>query len=508
MASNSYTPPGVTVQEFVDPSISPLLATPASICLVGMAAGTITKTDAITLTGTTAVTLPGIPTTATMTSGSIVKIVDATNPSISEALTNGVYAATTDYTFSASNHTIARVGAGGIPTGNTVFVTYTYTPADYFLPIRLDNLNDIAVRFGNAYDSTGTAINSILTYAAAVAFENGAQDVVLLPLFYNNAGARQQPDSTQAAASATWADNFVALRDINDINIIVPVVGQSATNVGDAQELAIIQALQDHIKFMKDSEQQYIIGIVGEDSSASSSVGQMATLRTHSTTLASRYDGDVSQQVVFLSPSRFTRPLPTGTATVLTVGGQYAACAIAGALASRPVSQSLTRKFISGFTTVGETRTKSDKNTDAASGLMVLEQKANNVQVRHSITIDTTSTTKRELSIVRAKHRVIESVRDTLESQIVGQVIADGEAPLVVNSAVIGTLEELRGAGDIVDYGDVQSRTLTLDPTEIEVRFSYRPAFPVNFISIGFSLDLTTGDLQLADTADVDTSTF
>jgi hypothetical protein len=114
----------------------------------------------------------------------------------------------------------------------------------------------------------------------------------------------------------------------------------------------------------------------------------------------------------------------------------------------------------------------------------------------------------RDLGIVRAKHRVVESVRDTLEEQIIGQVIADGEAPFVVRSAVIGVLEELRIADDIVAFTDVQARTKSLDPTTIEVRFSYSPAFPVNYVDVNFSLDLTGGDVAMATTDNVDTSTF
>lgn len=503
-----YTPPGVVVSETVNPSVSPLLATPASICLIGHSAGDLSRTDAITLSGTTALALPGAPTGAVVT---IVKVVDATDPSISEAQVDGVYpSGEGGYVFSSSGNTIRRGNSSPvIPDGNTVYVYYTYVPSDYFQAIRFDNMGDIITRFGDAYDTTGTAINSELTYAAAIAFENGAQDVVLQPLFYNNAGTREQPTDVQVATSSAWANNFVALRDITDINVVVPVIGQSAANVGDAQQLTIIQTLQDHIKFMKDSDQQYLIGVVGEDSSVSSSVAQMATLRSHAQTLAARYAGDVTQQVIFVSPSSFTRALPTGANTAIAVGGQYAAAGIAGMLAARPVSQSLTRKALSGFVNVAEIRSKSDKNLDASFGLLVLENKSGSlVQVRHGITLDTTSTTKREISIVRAKHRVIESIRDTIETQIIGEVVADGEAPLLVNSAVIGTLEELKGGGDIVDYGSVQARTLSLDPTTIEVRFSYRPAFPVNYVNVIFSLDLTTGDLTLADTASVDTSTF
>jgi len=485
----AYTPPGVTVQEYSEQVVSTLLAAPASICLVGRAQGYQTRTDAITLTGTTAVTLPGIPSTAVLTSGSIVSVMDAVSPGLAPE----GYVSATDYVFNASAHTIARNSAGGIPDGNTVYVTYKYTPNDYYLPIRLSNLADIQNRFGNAYNNAGTAINSRLTYAAELAFENGAVDLTLLPFFYNNSGVRQEPSDVQAAAASNWAENFVALRDIPGINIIVPVVGQSDASVGDSNQLGVIQALQDHIKFMN-TEQQYIVGIVGEDSSASSSVAQKATIINHAGVISGRYGGGLAEQMVIVSPSKFTRSVPTTSGGTLTVGGQYMAAAIAGMIAGRDVSSSLTRKLVSGFASVADLRTKADKNADATAGLTVIEQRGLSIVVRHGITLNTTGgTAKREISVVRAKHRVVESVRDTLESQIIGQVIADGQAPIAVQMAVINVLDQLRSANDIVSFQNVQARALTTDPTVIEVRFAYRPSFPVNYINVGFSLDLTSG---------------
>lgn len=493
--SLAYVEPSVSVAETTDPTISPLLAVSASVCLIGKSAGLIKRTDSITLTGTTAVTLPGVPTDATMASGSIISVMDALDPSIAP---NG-YVSTDDYVYNATNKTIARASSGSdIPSDNTVYVTYTYTPADYFLPVRMDNMADIQDRFGNAYNDAGTAINSPLTYAAGIAFENGASDVVLQPLFYNNSGTKVQPNDSQAAAVATWATNFVALRDIEDINVLVPVVGQSQASVGDAEQLAIIQALQDHIYFMA-TQGQAIMGIAGEDASASNSVAQPTTVQTHADTLRARYGGVVAENTVVVSPAKFTRALPA-LASTLPVGGQYAAAAVAGMLAARATSQSLTHKAISGFLSVAQARTKTERNVDASHGLCVIEQRGSIVRIRHGITLDNTSSVSREISIVRAKHRVIESVRSTMEEQIIGEVATDGDAPSLVKTAVGSVLEALRSDGDIVDYSDPQARTKSNDPTVVEVRFSYRPVIPINYVEIVFSLDLTSQEVDFTDT--------
>jgi len=86
---------------------------------------------------------------------------------------------------------------------------------------------------------------------------------------------------------------------------------------------------------------------------------------------------------------------------------------------------------------------------------------------------------------------MIESLRQTIDTQIIGSVPADGNAPFLVKNAVIGVLEALRGTAELVDYQGVQARTLVGDPTTVEVRFSYLPAFPLNFVHIVFSVDLT-----------------
>jgi hypothetical protein len=164
-------------------------------------------------------------------------------------------------------------------------------------------------------------------------------------------------------------------------------------------------------------------------------------------------------------------------------------------IASRPVSSSLTRKSISGIIEVAPWASglsKKDQDDDASVGLMVVSQSRGLITVRHSVTLATDSSARRELSVVRAKHRLIESVRDTLDRQIIGNLIADENAPFVVAASVEGVLAELLQMRDIVDYSPPSARLMSLEPTTIQVKFSYRPAFPVNYIDVSFSLDLTT----------------
>ena len=512
-----YSPPNITVTETVDPSVSPLIAPPALLALVGVASGAITRSDVITLSGDgvnqageDAIPLPGVPNGAVVES--VLKVED------SAYNLDTVYVEDDDYIVtnagaaqsdSVNAATITRVHEdddGEIPQGtapdyeHSVLVTYTYIPEDYFSPILLEDMASITARFGPASTdpiatNSPAVVNSPLTFAAEIAFENGASQIVCQPLFKVDGSARVSPDASEASTAATtWSPTFEALRENTDANLIVAVSGQSA-DVSNAEQKAIAQTLQDHIKYLKSEEQEYAIGLFGYDGTSSVSVTQ-TTLQTDAVAISLRHGGEVTQQMVMVSPAKFLRPSRSGG---LMVGGQYAAAAIGGMIASRAVYQPLTRQALSGFSQLGEVRTKSGKNADAAVGLMVIEDKDDLVQVRHAVTMDTTSTPARELSVVRAKHRVIESIRQTIDDQIIGQVVADGDAALVVRSAIIGVLDQLRSERDIVSYSDVQSRVASLDPTTIEVRFSYAPAFPVNYVNVVFSLDLSGGNVEATE---------
>lgn len=497
--SLAYRPPSVTITEEVSPQTSASLATPAVPCLVGVAQGFQTRTDQFVLSGTSPIPLPGLPSDSILSS--VTSVLDAFDPS-KGAVDGSGYVLTTDYTISTVNGTITRVSAGGIVDGTVVNVTYEYLPANYYQPVELFDLASIEQRFGTALTSDGNGINSAISYAASISFDNGASSIVMQPLFKLTTASdpdsiRLQPTATDVANVTTWAQTLYSLRSNDDVNLIVPIIGQSDTNVGDATVLSVFQAVQDHVRYML-TQNQYIVSIFGEDRSASATVATPATLQAHAAILAGRYAGLVAQQTVLLSPAKFTKSLPTSGASIV-LGGQYVASALMGALAARQVSQSLTRQFISGFNSILDPRGLQDKNTDAASGLLVLEQKGQNIQVRHAITLDNSSAATRELSVVRAKHRMIESISDTIDQQIIGKIVADGNAVTTVETTVTGVLNGLRSNKDIVDYGNVSARLLALDPTTIEVKFTYRPSFPINYVNVSFSIDLTSGNVTPID---------
>jgi hypothetical protein len=125
--------------------------------------------------------------------------------------------------------------------------------------------------------------------------------------------------------------------------------------------------------------------------------------------------------------------------------------------------------------------------------LVVEEIRGGSIRIRDGLTIDTSGGASRsQVSVVRAKFNVIESIRETLENQVIGRIIADSNSPVIVRSAISAVLSVLERTRQIVGYNIPQVKVVSLEPTTLVATFSYRPAFTVNYIDIVFQLDLSS----------------
>jgi hypothetical protein len=396
-------------------------------------------------------------------------------------------------------------------------VTYTYLPSDYWNPIRLFDIGSVETRFGFSYASTidpvsgqliYTGIGSQLSFAARVAFENGAQSVICQPLFVratpgDPSTAQQAPSAADVGNQTTWSDTLYVLRPIIDLDIIVPIIGNDGNvNVTDGDVLNVFEAVQGHLAY-QNTQQQYIVTIMGEDgtSSASEASSLIATMRnTHAPDLQANFGNSLSSQMVLINNTVFQRSTPGGINATINVGGQYCAAAFAGGVGGRSVSSSMTRAPILGFQSISDTRTTGDKNADAGAGLTVIEQVGSLIRCRQGNTLDTQDgPAGAELSVVRAKFLMMESIMATINNQIIGQIIADANSPMVVSSAISGVLGLLQQSGTIVGYSAVTSALTSLNPTTIQATFSYKPAFPLNYVEIVFALDLTSNTISVVN---------
>jgi hypothetical protein len=190
-----------------------------------------------------------------------------------------------------------------------------------------------------------------------------------------------------------------------------------------------------------------------------------------------------------------------GANQTLALGHQYLAAALAGRLSALPVQKALTREIVRSFSGIaGTPLSNALKNQYAAAGVMIVEvNRAGSLVVRHGVTTDPTNINTRELSVVRSRDALITLVQGGTEtSGLIGQPI-DVHTSLAVKSVVMGLLEYAKSSGTILDYLDLKVRQRSLDPSVIEVKFSYKPSYPLNYIVISFAINVATGEtLDLA----------
>jgi hypothetical protein len=208
------------------------------------------------------------------------------------------------------------------------------------------------------------------------------------------------------------------------------------------------------------------------------------------------------RRIVLVWPNQFNYYNSVLNNTIL-IGGSYAAAAAAGILANNPMNQGLTRRQVRSISSIGSaaalTLTTTNKNLWSSKGVAVIETNRSGQMVfHHGVTTDMSSVTNREFSIVRCQDDLFNTVQVSLDqSQLIGTPIT-AETPLAVKGIIAGALEASLSAGSIQGYNNLAVRQQSLpngDPTVIEATFAYQPTYPLNYITVSFALNLSTGAL-------------
>lgn len=447
--------------------------------------GATNYTDvAVQLNALTTVALPDNTTAIT------VKTAAGADTTVTAALYTKGSTTDADYIIggTGASTTIARSAGtttiGGSADKLAVRVTYNATPSDYWLPTRCFTQYDVESKYGPAWDSSGNILNP-LSFAASLAFANGANSVVLQALF-----ASGTPNTNPTGSLTDWENSFSNLYNIEDINVVVPIIssGSLAVSPSDALSLQIEVALQNFVAYMAENQNQLVIGIVGEDAT-NGTLASPTTLQAHAQSIGAN---NYAENMVLISPGSFQIANPiTGLAT--NIGGQYVAACVAGMLSRYTVQTPLTRKQVNALTGVNVARTEVQKDQDAGAGCLVVDAKRGRIQVRDGITTSQVSISSRTLNVVRAKHYMMENIRTALEDQVVGQIVLDDQANFRVQLIISAELDLLVADGTIVSYDAIQCAPDPTDPTALQVRFSYLPAYPLNRVSISFSINQSSG---------------
>lgn len=477
---SGYVPPGVYVSADTSAVASAVGATPTVICLVGPGLGYRSFTDYITFVNNTdsrLLTQAGINQTSVVVS-------------YTSGGTTTTYVLGTDYTLSPTDAsapdsitTIAIMSTGSIVPGTQLNVSYNYSDATYYGLNQFSDFQSFINMYGSPFNPSTGALQSPISLAAQTAFQNGAN--VVYAVTPNNLG----PLSSQYdSAYALTINNY-------DINLIVPVwpVGKTVGYPVDLTSITpYVSSLVSHLQDADSSgfPRNAIVGL-SESFDPTVTPDQVAALFAY-------------RRVMLVYPYKLNYYVAVGTVPATqVVGGQYLAAACAGVLANNITAQGLTRQQIYSISGISPDlvplMTTTNKNTWSSKGVAVLEQnRSGQLVIRHGVTTDPTSVTTREFSIVRCQDELFNEVQQSLESSgLIGTPITVN-TPLNVKSIIAGALETALGNNTIQGYDNLAVRQQNLpngDPTVIECVFTYQPTYPLNYITVSFSIDLSTGDI-------------
>lgn len=128
------------------------------------------------------------------------------------------------------------------------------------------------------------------------------------------------------------------------------------------------------------------------------------------------------------------------------------------------------------------------KDTIAANGGWVLEDRLNNLFVRQGLTISLDSVEDSESSIVMAGAYMAKVLRDN-HAKFIGNKLTEGLVAGVAKT-VKDTLDGLVSAEIITRYNSVNVYQDTTNPTWVYVLFNYFPIYPTNVIKFEWGFDI------------------
>ena len=381
-------------------------------------------------------------------------------------------------------YVLKRVRASGttIEEGDVVQVSYRYTDPEYYQVWSLYDYDDVRDIYGEPFDAAGN-IQSEITLAAKFAFMNGASTVLTCAVDRESVYPASSSNAGQTKSIADqYQDALDKLSDEDQIAVIVPATGNAEFCHDQIKQHVNLQSANRY-------ERRAIIGIDG------------STTRIPSSSRVEFAETLSERRVALISPSQFLYYAPE-LSRQITLGGQFMAAAVAGRSVSQIAAMPLTRKTISGFIgpATEDVGREGEKNNETQNGLMVIERtRRNQVQVRHGVTTDPTDMLTREWSIIGQQDVMVYRVRDYLDADgLIGMPIYDTTLIQVKASAESALVSLVRDY-IIVGYQNLKVRQIATLPDVIEVRYEWKPAYPLNYIVVRYSVAVMTGDVTVSE---------
>jgi hypothetical protein len=494
---SSYQPPGVYVQATNAPIITPTGVAPQTMTLIGPAAGYRTATQSFLIYAATAYQLSftGVFTTAVVGPPAIAA------PVVTITATGVVLTVGTDYnltvvpdpsgTAALAVTTVTRVSTSpNVTEGTQVSITYNYADITYYQPQLFTDQQSVVNAYGPSFLSVvpttpgATQIANPLTFAAQLAFTNGANQLIAIALNPANGTLEQQYEAAYNLILSNYGATILVPVWTDDLT----VPGGSSTTAFAAQLAADLNAACN----VAAADGYPRIGIFG-----------LPRLYNESVTPPGSFAANIdSERLVLVYPEIIQVYNPV-TGQVFTASGCYMAAGFGGQLSALPVNTGMTSQVLSGFSlTQAEIQwmTNAFMNNLAASGISIVYQNYQGaLQVRHGLTTNMSALNYREISMVRQSDALLIAVEQGMQvSGLIGTpIIATTVA--TVQAALIGILQQQMNSGVIQNFINVtanEQQSPGGDPTIIACSFQYLPAIPLNYITVTFSINLTSGQVS------------
>jgi len=352
-------------------------------------------------------------------------------------------------------------GSGQPRYGEFYYASYWYPiPASQFEPKLFLDSKEVAATYG----VEDPPLNSPITTAANIAFENGAKAVICVQI----SGSQ---DST-----SVWTNALNKLKKRTDVSYIVPVSPSSSI-----QSTVLTHALTESA------------AAIGHECRGVFGPEQGTTVDA----FLARASALNNSRAVLVAPasSIFRR---TAAGNTLSLDGSYAAAAVAGLINSQEHPRDpITGATIVGFTIADDYYEPFDMNRMANVGITVLYSQAGVIKVRHGQTTNTASADTVEISVVDAADFVARITRSNLHNIFIGKgVVIDEGTPARVESATRSLWTSLIKSGDISKFGTKNDPTTgevaitaqqdTSEPRRINVTGAVSFLYPLNWINVSF----------------------
>lgn len=498
----NYTPPGVYVQDESNPIVTATNAPSGLVCIVGPARGYQQDTEVVPIysnvSGGTVLRHRGIYTTA-VTGPPAISAPVVTRRDGTPLILDSDYALVVDnttYPGGNRNQTVAVVrladdpdqtqvsvaSPSGVEDGEPIVVSYQYADLAYHSPQALQEYDYVTALYGQPFTTAGQ-VDSPLTVAARIAFANGATEILCVAL---------------DPSDGTMAEQFVSAyaKVANDYRVatLVPLFVDGLDQGGstsDTHTSAAFETLADDLQAHCENAAAEGFGRIGI-------AGPPANYDESGVALDQLGPARSSKRLVIAYPNRVNLSVNN---TILEVGGYYLAAAYGALLVAGKTNRGLTKRIISGFAgipnSVQQAMTPSYKDRLSQSGVAVSEvDRLNRFICRHGVTTKVSDLLSREISLVRIADTMYQTVQGGLDAaDLIGEPI-DAEMTTRVKGVISGILERAVSDDLIISWQDLKVRQMTLpsgDPTVIECKFAYKAAVPLNYINVGFRIDLTSG---------------